>query len=419
MTSYRWTRHRVVDASGNDKTGSAAISIWWIARATAEETLRGSPIVPAWLKLFRTHLSPEDTYWLRWRGDLAESTELRRAYSGLYGRFVARALLTHHLGLTRFVSLKRNGVEVPGSITVKRTRKGDIPDWLAWDDRNSRFVLCEAKGSLVARDFLSSGMPKCIRNGKDQFDRVTTCTQGRTIHPARWVAATRWATDMRNNRPITILWDPADEDRPFEEEEATRHREAMTRSWLNSIAPRMGWGSAHEILSIEREREALMVRAEPGSAPGIRDWPLFEDETDADHLEPTTVATPLQTEGVIRKEIEDPIGDLHESEIYPDTTALLPPDEESSVHEHAYVAALITSFGVRPLRTSDDIEILSLVQERARNREEPAILVGIPLGMDPAARTTDRIWLDTAGITQLGSLAVFDVAQVTFDPLDR
>ena len=57
MVSFRWTRHRVVDSSGNDKNEHAAISMWWIARAAAEETLQGSPLVSAWMKLFRTHLS--------------------------------------------------------------------------------------------------------------------------------------------------------------------------------------------------------------------------------------------------------------------------------------------------------------------------------------------------------------------------
>ena len=60
MVSFRWTRHRVVDGSGNDKNGHAAISMWWIAHAAAEETLQGSPLESAWLKLFRTQLSTRD-----------------------------------------------------------------------------------------------------------------------------------------------------------------------------------------------------------------------------------------------------------------------------------------------------------------------------------------------------------------------
>ena len=103
MSSYRWSRHRTHDGAGNDSIGLAPISLWWVARAAAEETLQGAPLVAAWLKLFREHLSVGDRYWLRWRGDLAESAELRRAYSGLYGRFFARALLSEHLGFSRFL----------------------------------------------------------------------------------------------------------------------------------------------------------------------------------------------------------------------------------------------------------------------------------------------------------------------------
>ena len=419
MVSFRWTRHRVVDVSGNDKRGHAAISMWWIAHAAAEETLQGSPLASAWLKLFRTHLSTGDNYWLRWRGDLAESAELRRAYSGLYGRFVARALLTRHLGFTRFLSLKRNGLKVQGSVEVKRTNGGDIPDWLAWDDRHSRFVLGEAKGSLTARDFLSPGTPKCVGNGKDQFDRVTTYARGRIIHPARWVAATRWATEVRNGDPVTILWDPPVEDTPFNEEEATRHRAAMMRAWLRSIAPGMGWTGANDLLSRDREREALLIRAEPGSIPESKDWHPFEDEPDGDFAEATTAGTPRQVEGARKRDIEDPIGELRDSQLYADTITLLPPGQESSTHEHPYIAALITRFAVRPVRTSDDIDTMRRAQELARDRVEPAMLVGIPLGIDPTSITIDGIWLDGAGIAQPGNLAVFDLGQVTFDPLER
>ena len=419
MFSYRCPRHRVLDASGNDKRGHAAISMWWIARAAAEETLQGSPFTSAWIKLFRTHLSTRDDYWLRWRGDLAESAELRRTYSGLYGRFFARALLTHHLGFTRFLSLKRNGLEVQGSVKVERTSEGDIPDWLAWDDRHSLFVLCEAKGSLTARDFLSPGTPKCVGNGKQQFNRVMTHEGGRIIHPARWVAATRWATDVRNGDPTTILWDPPVKYPPFDEEEATRHRVAMTRAWLNRIAPGMGWTDADDLLSREREREALLVGAEPGSIPESSDWDPFEDEHDGDITEATLGGTLMQAEGARRREIEDSISGLSDSELYANTTNLQPPNQESSAHEHRYIAAVITRFGIRPVKTSDDVDTMRRAQDRARDREEPAMLVGVPLGIDPASSSIGDSWLDGAGIAQAGNLAVFDLGRVTFNSLEQ
>ncbi|HYJ84149.1 MAG TPA: hypothetical protein VEW26_15050, partial [Allosphingosinicella sp.] len=249
--SYRWARHRVFDEQGKDKTGLAAISLWWMARAAAEETLQGSPLVAAWLKLFATQLSTADTYWLRWRGDLAESAELRRAYSGLYGRFVARALLERHLGLSRFISLGRNGVDIPGSAKVLRVHTGDIPDWIAWDERNARFVLGEAKGSLTGTDFLAQDGPKCVHSGKEQFERVQTYVSGRLIEPGRWVAATRWATDERNGYPVTVLWDPPVDERPFSEEEAERHRLAIGRAWFDSIAPGFGLDNAEDLIGGE------------------------------------------------------------------------------------------------------------------------------------------------------------------------
>ncbi len=273
--TYRWTMHRLYDEAGNDTSGPKAMSLWWLARAAAEETLQGSPLAASWLKLFRSHLDPTEAYWLKWAEDLAQSAELRRAYSGLYGRFAARALLTAHLGFSRFVSLKRNGVDVPGSIQVERSKRGDIPDWLAWDDRAGRHVLCEAKGSLTANDFLASATPKCVTEGKAQFDRVTSIGPSGPLTPACWVAASRWSTELRGGQAATLLWDPPTDHKPFSEEAQARHREAMTRAWLDSLAPGLGWRDGNDLLSDRRAENALLVHAGPGQIPVEEDWPMI------------------------------------------------------------------------------------------------------------------------------------------------
>ena len=193
----------------------------------------------------------------------------------------------------------------------------------------------------------------------------------------------------------------------------------MTRAWLNRIAPGMGWTGANDLLSGEREREALVVRAEPGSIPESGDWDPLEDEPDGDILEATTAEALRKAAGARRKDSEHLIGGLRDSELYADTTTLLPPNQESSAHEHPYVTALITRFGIRPVKTSDDVDTMRRAQEPARDREEPAMLVGVPLRISPASRTEDDIWLDGAGIAQPGNLAVFDLGQVTFDPLEQ
>lgn len=429
MSSYRWTKHRVVDAAGAEHVGDVPISMWWVARAAAEETLQGSPMVSAWLKLFRTHLSDIDRYALRWRGDLAESAELRRAYSGLYGRFVARALLSHHLKLSRFVSLKRNGVTIPGSAEVKRSKPGDIPDWLAWDDQNSRFVLCEAKGSLAANDFLAANQPQCVKEGKRQFGRVASMIGSRLIHPGEWVAAVRWGTDIRGGQPTTILWDPPVDDEPFGEEEADLHRTAITRSWLESIAPGLGWTSAEDLLSTERQREALVVVAQPGDLPEEQDWPRSEPE--GPDLSETLDIYMLAENVRIRRASEaqlsliqdvpdsSPKSDLALSDIYRGRAVLTPRGTETAPHKGAYLTAMITRFGIQPVRSQVEFETLLRQQDRARKHEDAAMLVGIPLDFDPKRRSEDGGWLDGAGIAPPNDLAVFDLRRVEIELLDR
>lgn len=260
----RWTRHRLNDGVGNDYHGLTPINLMWVASAAAEETLQGSPLAGAWLNLFSAQLSQNDPLWLRWGGDMAESTELRRAYSGLYGRFFARALLQQHLGFTNFISLGRDGVEVNNSVAVKRTCNGDIPDWIAWCPRRNRHVLGEAKGTLTAKDFLGHAIPKCVVEGKKQFERVSVF-DGHTVKtPLKWVAASRWATDLRTVTPVTALFDPPEDDVPYSENEAHRHSEAMHRAWLDSLAAGFGIEGADDFMSDANRDRRMVIIAWPG-----------------------------------------------------------------------------------------------------------------------------------------------------------
>lgn len=442
MTSYRWTRHKVVDGAGSRSVGDVPISLWWLARAAAEETLQGSPMVSAWLKLFRSHLSSTELHELRWNGDLAESAELRRSYSGLYGRFMARALLTHHLGLSRFVSLKRNGISLPGSIAVTRNADGDIPDWLAWDNRKNRFVLCEAKGSRTANDFLTRDPPRCVEQGKKQFSRVSSAIAGRAIHPAEWVAASRWSTDYRGGPAITLLWDPPTEEAPFEPEEAAQHREAITRAWLDSIAPGFGFANASEILVAAEKGRTVDVHARPGPIPETRDWPLGAetdpDETDSTENAPGSIDTQSDSEHRYRiarhSQLPDvrysaeslsfggqPLSDrpttsLAAAPIYDGLEVLAPRQQEKLPFEGRLIAALVTRFGIRPVHTRRDWLAMREAQELARELREPAILLGIPQEIDPRRGVEKAGWQDGAGIAMPDDMVLFDLREIDVDP---
>ena len=421
----RWTNQRFVDGAGADNISRQPLKIWWLARAAAEETLQGSPMMPAWLKLFRSHLSSNDRYWLRWHDDFAESAELRRAYSGLYGRFMARALLTSRLGFSRFLSLNRNGLVVPGSITVSRHSKGDIPDWLAWDDSNSKFVLCEAKGSLTANDFLKQGVePKCVTSGKAQFSRVFSHYNNRMMYPGQWVAATRWSTDRRDGNPASLLWDPPTNDEKFSEEEAAHHRAAMTRAWLDSIAPGLGWRNASDLLSEDRYRQALTIRAEPGPIPEADDWPIVPNAFQAQlSMAPNLPSNPRLLAGSQNPSLPtqiEPASVGTSADVNIDGTKVteLEPHELRN-HQSDYVTALVTRFGVRPIRNQGEFESLKREQDRARRLEEPAMLVGIPVKLNLARRMDGATWLDGAGIAKGDDLAVFDLRRIEISQTEK
>ena len=244
---YRWTRLRKVDRNGSTGvSGEWPISLFRAALCAAEETIQGSPFASAWLRLFQAHLSVCEPEMLRWRGNLGSSSEVRRAYSGLYGRFFARALLAGELGITDFIPIelprklycKRNF----GDVTVHRVGEGDVPDWIAWDPRRPGHVLCEAKGrlSVSPREFLT-GVPACINKGKEQFARVEVRDFGnRRIATRNWVAVNRWSTDAGKEQAVSLLWDPPNDGESLTPEEARGHGEAMRRHRLRALARGLG-----------------------------------------------------------------------------------------------------------------------------------------------------------------------------------
>lgn len=440
MQYQRWVNHRLNDGNGGDVQGPIPINLMWVAAAAAEETFQGSPLARAWLSLFRSQLSSGDKYWLCWRGDLAESSELRRAYSGLYGRFFARALLQQHLGFTSFLSLQRNGLKVNSAVEVERTSAGDIPDWIAWSPTHQRHVLAEAKGSLTANDFLKAGTPKCIEEGKKQFSRVRVLVNGVERHPLKWVAASRWATDSRLGEPATALWDPPTPDQSFTPEEADLHQAAMHRAWLDSIARGFGLRTAQDFSNAERSHLGVAVFAPPGGIEAdLRDTSLKVEAPPEVRPDDADRFASYQAEEITRNgssfdrdSREGNGGTEHTSEnekkgpaalkshtFYEDSSLLEPHAGEQTVHFGRYVTSAVTRFGISPVRAQRDLDELLRLQDRIRKGEEAtAMLVCIPLD-DQKLGKRKVIWNDAAGISQIGGLSVFDLEKVEIDMSDK
>ena len=192
-------------------------------------------------------------------------------------------------------------------------------------------------------------------------------------------------------------------------------RKVMKKVWLNRIAKELDWSDANDLLS--KERGALVIRAEPGMLEETKAWPPDEDDPYDDNQEAMSLEPSDYDKGSKGQYLEDWIGELRDSKIYPDTDILRPPDHESSAHESRYMAALITRFGIRPMKTSADFATLKNAQESARKLEEPAMLVGVPLNIHSNPEINSDGWIDRAGLVKPGNLAVFDLRQVEVDRL--
>ena len=379
---YRYTQLRVVEPTKNlDRIEIRPVSLWWAALAAAEETMQGAPLASAWLRLFKDHLSDDETWMLRWKGDLAESAEMRRAYSAMYGRYFSRALLASSFGFTNFVPLSRNDTLIENGVTVRRTNRGDIPDWIAWDPDSQSYVLAEAKGSLTGRDrnFLNE-TPTCVGAGKAQFGRVEVRdSHNRIIRTRNWVAANLWTTDERPRWSVSLLWDPEGDGKELLPDEKSANAAAIREHRIANIATGLG-----------RKRELLPVAEGLGQIVRISIQPSKDDPP----------PPPTEDYKIWR--------DLKDSDSHVVTQIDRPRDK----HEGIYVAALITPLGIRPIRDDDDLEALLTAQQ---DGNEPAMIYGI--SRDALTNTDYKqvTWLSGGGLAAPDGAVLCDLQQIEFD----
>lgn len=374
----RWLHLRQVKpSSGVNRTQRRALNLWWIARAAAEETAQGQSMASAFLTLFSGHLSQADTRWLRWREDMAASAEMRRAYSALYGRFFARGMLQSTLALRDFVPLHTQSTQA-GAVTVERLVKGDIPDWIAWDPIAGTYVLCEAKGSLTGSTTnFQTATPNCVVNGKDQFDRVEVLdSTGQAIAVRGWVGASLWATDHRSRKPVFLAYDPDGQGRELSRDERGRHARALHAQWTGSLAEGFGDPALRHLDG----PPSLLVQLHVPASPDLRPPRMRTSPAEAGDAFPDVIDKP-----------------------------------SSRRHRGLYVPALLTRFGLAPMRGRDARDNLLKAQAFARASGEPVWFVGLNRRSLAPGFTELPTWSSSHGVAGADGFAVFDLRAVTFE----
>ena len=195
-------------------------SLWVsdVGNAAARETLvTATPQMAAiWTDLFRSMMTSDRE--LRWREDgPGVGRDARIAFSGLLGRYFARAHLVGCEGVRLLVPLdtaKRWLRGTPYRIAKSPRTRGLEADWIGLDSNG--LVIAEAKGTFNEGVRTWNGpnsTPQILRTAIGQAGRTAVfITSTRSKLPAkRWAIASRWATERNGKRPTLLAWDPEEE----------------------------------------------------------------------------------------------------------------------------------------------------------------------------------------------------------------
>ena len=349
--------------------------------------MRGGPLTPAWLDLFQAHLSVKKPAFLRWSDDLAESAEMRRAYSAMYGRYFSRGILASRFGFTDFASLERGDTVMENGVIVSPTKKGDKPDWIAWDAATGSYVLAEAKGNLTGDDvnFLFA-KPSCIGAGKAQFGRVSVKdSQGQQIKTRNWVAANLWSTDDRERWPVSLLWDPDGPGEELAREDVPLHAAAIRGHRIMKIAAGLG---RSETLRSGKDISGLVVRIsiDPSGAP---DLPEFGRDD-------SVKRAVGESANLIHSPIEEPA---------------------RKQHEDIYIASMITPLGIRPILDASDLQAVRRVQLLATEEGGSAMVYGLSVSAIQNAQYERPLWLSNEGIVSTDGAGLFDLKKIEIEEM--
>ena len=240
-----------------------------IGNAAARETLvTATPHMAAiWTDQFDSLLVSKSSS-LCWRGSgPGIGRDARSAYSGLLGRYMARAYLTEHEGVRVLVPLdeaKRRLEETRYVIKKDPPSQGYEADWIGLDD--SGLVIVEAKGTF--NDGIKpwqgpSSKPQVLQIAIEQAERTAVfCCPRRKLPAKRWAIASRWGTEENCRKPTLLAWDVKEKQLDENDCQANDHRELydiLHRADVGGVLEGMG----HSIDTRAQDVKGLIAGVRP------------------------------------------------------------------------------------------------------------------------------------------------------------
>jgi hypothetical protein len=269
------------------------IDIPSLALSASRELTQTSPVIMGLGQAIHDLLMPGVSDW-RWRGSgPGVGREVRRAMSGLFGRFIARWYLETYHGARAFVPIDRDTftfhVPLTGlSFRVRRRLEGtsDLPDWVwaappAAPGGHPTAGFLEAKGTYYRNQLLRSldGAHTQLRQLTIEY-RAANSVSWRSLQTKGWAVATGWATATPIERgfpnPILRVEDPIEDGAVWTEELAAAFFDCIWR--LQMVQSLAGLGAPQRAIRIlaRVSRDKIAFPSDIGQRAGV--WSVQTEE---------------------------------------------------------------------------------------------------------------------------------------------
>ena len=204
--------------------GTCEVDTDFVARCAIGEILQTSKNSAPVAALFDQLLVPSGTE-LIWKGrGPGRGIEMRRAFSGLFGRFFARAYLQRYHGFTWFVPIDGSPTILSdrARIVQKLDSSAEMPDWFC--AQPGQVAVAEAKGSHRRGNATARTLPGPLKTAEGQIAGVVLEIRsfgrdGVEIWTARsvkgWAVMSRWGVEEPDRDAFQYVLDPSTDGEPL------------------------------------------------------------------------------------------------------------------------------------------------------------------------------------------------------------
>jgi hypothetical protein len=260
--------------SGKAPSGDCEVDTDLVAACAMEEILQtgGGSSRPLAL-LFEELLVPGGDE-LVWKGNgPGRGKEMRRAFSGLFGRFFARAYLTRYHDFVWFTPIDGEPTNISNRMRVVRLqgKATELPDWVCGTG-SGRVAIAEAKGTSQASNGTGAGLPGPIRTAAGQLQGVVVEKLRKAAGKERWTAIStkgwavmsRWGVEIPPRDAFLYVLDPDTQGEPPSAHERDEMVQDVARAHVGYLLAGMGFSElASQLLA---EHVPGLNRAQEGAS---------------------------------------------------------------------------------------------------------------------------------------------------------